>query len=195
MSEITTSPTEFEDRSFVAQHGTLKKASILLAIMIVVAWYFWGGSPSNSSNQRATMAGGVPEGPGSSEIATSDTPIDTTDDDLRKLIVGSWETDRSGRRELTVNEDGTARMDVTIENTLARMLLGERILLFLDWKIENRELTFVTTGGEPVSKVNLMMTMYGKERAQKIITLDETTLHHPDDDPEGEDHIWKRIAN
>jgi hypothetical protein len=68
-------------------------------------------------------------------------------------------------------------------------------VLVLEWTIENGELTLLTTGGEPASKVNLMTSMYGKERKQRIITLDETTLHHPDDDPDGEDHIWKRITN
>jgi hypothetical protein len=173
---------------------TWKKLSAVLALAIVVVWYFGSGMSSNSSRRGSSIAGDVAgrEHVEQTELVAADRS--PSDAEYRARLIGTWEMERKGRRVLTVREDGTATMDVTIENRFGRMLLGERITLYLDWTIDNGILNFMTTGGEPSGKVSVLLSMYGKERSQEIITLNETTLHHPDDEPDGDDHIWTRIA-
>lgn len=133
-------------------------------------------------------------------VAVAPTPIEpfvpqaeTPDDAFRKLIVGKWETERSGRRVLTVQSDGTARMEVTVEGVWS-YAVGSQIVLLINWKIENERVIFETTGGEPATSVDLLISIYGRHQDQPILTLDETTFRVPDHEAGEPDHIWKRIS-
>ena len=159
--------------------------AIVTAICLSALWM--GGDQNSTTQSRQALSG----------TTLSVTPVSTTnvtslDTKYKELIVGKWEMDRDGRRELVVNDDGTAIMDVEI-NDLTSLLVGNKLKFFIDWSISDGVLTFSTTGGEPASKVDILTKMYGKERVQAIKVLDETTLRVADDEPGDPDHIWTRI--
>lgn len=129
------------------------------------------------------------------------TPVSTTtvkataDETYRQLIVGRWETNRhGGRRVMTVSEDGTAVVRVEVTGSWS-YVLGDQITLNLKWQIEDGSLKFQTTGGKPEASVNVLTSLYGNERNQPILILDEKTLRVPDDEPEDPDHIWSRLPD
>ena len=129
----------------------------------------------------------------SSDAPGESDPVSTADAKYRQLIVGRWETDRDGRRVMTVSDNGTAVMNVEVTGTWS-YVLGSEITLNLNWQIEDGVLKFQTTGGKPESSINVLTNLYGSERNQPIIRLDETTLRVPDDEPEDDDHVWTRLS-
>ena len=153
----------------------------ILALPIVVIWGFDTDEVSVAPTSAAEQQTEKPlEDPG------------PTDEDYRHLLVGSWEMDRDGKRFLTVHADGTADMNVEVSSNWS-LLFGKQLKFDIEWTIEDAVLTMKTTGGEPKGKVDLITSMYGAERVQPIKILDETTLRLPDDEPDGEDHIWTRV--
>jgi hypothetical protein len=162
---------------------------VILCLPIVALWGFSDDEPPQSSMNAQSMQ--------SASVASNETPagqpVQTSDETYRKLIVGNWETDRDGRRFLKVFEDGTAVMDVEIPGNWS-LLFGKKMKFNIVWSIEDGVLTFETTGGEPKGKVDLITSMYGEKRVQKIERLDETTMRLPDDEPDGEDHVWTRVG-
>lgn len=155
---------------------------VILALPIVVLWGFdteeVNVAPTSAAEQQGEeTAGGE---------------VELTDEDFRQLIVGSWEMDRDGKRFLTVHPDGTADMNVEVSSNWS-FLFGKQLKFDIEWTIVDGVLTMKATGGEPKGKVDILTNMYGAERVQAIKILDETTLRLPDDEPEGEDHIWTRV--
>lgn len=118
---------------------------------------------------------------------------ESTDERRRRLIVGQWETERSGRRVLTAREDGTAVMTVEVQGAWA-LMLGREITLHLQWQIVDGRLIFETTGGAPEASISVLRKLYGDKRDVPILELSEMTLRVPDDEPEDPDHIWTRIS-
>jgi len=114
------------------------------------------------------------------------------DEAYRKFVIGKWETERSGHRELTVLPDGTATMIVRLTGFNA-VLFGKKLTFWIKWTIENGKLAFTTTGGEPASRIKLITVMYGTNRTQQIrsLTKDQLLLIDEDGDP---DHDYRRIA-
>lgn len=167
------------------QKSKRRKARIVIPLVILGLPFlvFWEVGKGNSSDKD-------PE-----RVDPLSTPVveESLDDSYRKRIVGSWEMDRDGKRLLTVDADGTAKMDVEIEGSWS-FLFGSKLNFDIEWTIEDGHLTMKTIGGEPQAKVDLLTSMYGKERVQQITVLDDTTLRLPDDEPDGEDHIWTRIV-
>lgn len=161
----------------------------ILCLPLVALWVFGDDESSQTSVnvQPAETVSGA-----SNEQATASDSSPTSDEAYRKLIVGTWKTDRDGHRFLKVSDDGTAVMHVEIPGNWS-LLFGEKMKFDIVWTIEDGVLTFETTGGEPKGKVDLITSMYGKQRVQKIERLDETTMRLPDDEPDGEDHVWTRV--
>ena len=166
---------------------------LVLCLPLLALWGFGGDeSPAKAQSlqrlsMNSSMSGILPS---NQEMPAEPAPI--SDETYRKLIVGSWEMDRDGHRFLKVFDDGTAVMDVEIPGNWS-LLFGKKLKFDIVWSIEDGVLTFETTGGEPKGKVDLITSMYGKERVQKIKKLDDATLQLPDEDPESEDHIWTRV--
>ncbi|MBD3676625.1 MAG: hypothetical protein HUJ26_24195 [Planctomycetaceae bacterium] len=184
MSESYTSPTELASEEPVAPSRKSWKVLlplVILALPIVVLWGYGeeeGKAPLNTLAAEPELVDPVEEGP--------------TDEEYRQLLVGSWEMERNGRRFITLHADGTAEMTVELASKWS-LLFGKQLQFNIEWAIEEGVLTMITTGGEPKGKVELLTSMYGAERVQPIKILDKTTLRLPDDDPDGEDHIWTRV--
>lgn len=182
-TRITDTQTNYAERSPFRSPFVI--VPMILGLPLVALWGFGDDdSPQKSVMQGVSVA--------SNETPTADTAL-TSDEAYRKLIVGNWETDRDGRRFLKVFDDGTAVMDVEIPGNWS-LLFGKKMKFDIVWSIEDGVLTFETTGGEPKAKVDLITSMYGKQRVQKIKRLDETTMRLPDEEPDGEDHVWTRVG-
>ena len=160
------------------------KVFLPLAILVLPIVVLWGFDHDDAKVPSPSVAEQPAEKP-------SEAPK-PTDDDYRQLLVGSWEMDRDGKRFLTVHADGTADMNVEVSSNWS-LLFGKQLKFDIEWTVEDAVLTMKTTGGEPKGKVDLITSMYGAERVQPIKILDETTLRLPDDEPDGEDHIWTRV--
>lgn len=200
-TEITTDTNSIDAQSSPAERNTFRFRNVLvlgvLLLPLVALWGFGGDdSPETSANAQSLESVSLDDsdsGNSGSQPESAAKPVPISDETYRKLIVGNWETDRDGRRFLQVFENGTAVMDVTIPSGWS-LLFGEKMKFDIVWSIEDGVLTFETTGGEPKAKVDLITGMYGKQRVQKIKILDETTLRLPDDEPDGEDHVWTRVG-
>lgn len=160
-----------------------------------LGWTYFSPAPAQRSAHAALKT--VKSRPTAVDVTpvSTTTVKATTDETYRQLIVGRWETERhGGRRVMTVSEDGTAVVRVKVTGTWS-YVLGDEITLNLKWQIEEGSLKFQTTGGTPEASVNVLTSLYGNERNQPILILDEKTLRVPDDEPEDPDHIWTRLPD
>jgi len=114
------------------------------------------------------------------------------DEAYRRLVIGKWETERSGHRELTVRPDGTATMIVQLTGFNA-VLFGKKLTFWIQWTIQDGKLAFSTTGGEPASRIKVITVMYGTNRTQQIrsLTKDRLLLIDEEGDP---DHDCRRVV-
>jgi hypothetical protein len=115
-----------------------------------------------------------------------------TDDACRRLLVGTWKQDHLGERELVVTDDGSATMTVKIHGGWT-YVLGDRLEVDIDWKIENGQLDFRTTGGRPSEKMKVLTKLWGSHRVYQIAELTEDRLLLLDEKGEM-DEPWERAT-
>lgn len=113
------------------------------------------------------------------------------DEERSVMVAGIWETNRDGRRVLTVLEDGTATMDVTVEGAFA-FVVGSKMKFNINWLIADGSLDFEMVDGEPESSVSAVISLYGKRRVQKILEFSQEKFVLKDNDGES-DHVWTRV--
>jgi hypothetical protein len=159
------------------------------------------GSPGSLTEGATARGSRTAEMPASDSIysvsLTMSKPIVPADDkhdanpDLRGQLVGTWEQYDHGNRLLTIRADGTATLEVRPE-AVWRLLFGRRLLIEIEWTIEQQTLAFHTVGGKPAARVKLVNEMYGNQRVYQIenVPTDELMLR----DEQGEHcHPWQRI--
>lgn len=181
-----------EFRQFPSPRRTSGRSAIVTILALVAS----GGAISLGWNAASTPSqtptASITPAAASPTPAAVSAPVNR-DEEYRKLAIGTWETNRSGRRVLVVNPDGTATMDVTVEGVWS-YAVGERIKLNINWKIENEHVTFETVGGEPVASVDVITSYYGKRNEQPIVELNATTFRLHDNEPSEPDHVYTRIG-
>ena len=159
---------------------------------------FSRSTTSNPQSGRPAAASGTEKLPNSNtspEKGTGTAPASsgaTRDDVYRRLLVGKWETERSGHRELTVRADGTATMVVRLTGVNA-VLFGKKLTFWIKWTVQDGKLVFSTTGGEPASRIKVITVMYGTNRTQQIRSLTKNRLLLIDEEGDP-DHDYRRIA-
>jgi len=121
-------------------------------------------APSETSEVPVTKAAGPDEPQLSSE-----------DVKLARLIVGSWEQERFGTRQLTVNADGTASMIIKPASLYA-FAFGSRIDLNMYWTIKDGHLDYGFKDGTPQAKVDLAAKSWGDHWVEKIERVSEAEL-------------------
>lgn len=114
-----------------------------------------------------------------------------SDEHYRALVVGTWEDDYQGHRTLTIRNDGTATMIVEPEG-LAAMLYAKRMTFAEEWEIESGHLRLKAVGGEPESRVHLILQAMGDVSEQKILQLTKDRMLLLDADGTTE-FDWRRI--
>jgi hypothetical protein len=114
-----------------------------------------------------------------------------TDEAFRGLILGTWEDDYKGHRTFTVRDDGTATMVVELQGMSAR-LYAKKMTFDEEWSIKNGRVHMKMVGGEPKSRVNLIMKAMGDSTDQEILTLTAERMHLLD--PNGKTkYDWRRV--
>ena len=160
--------------------------AILVVAVLSGSYYLFADFSSSSSGETEVEA--AAEGTGEAEVGSRD----TVDQKMREMIIGRWTSDRNGKRDLIVREDGTATMKVTI-TSWHRHLFADEMKFDIDWSIEDGVLSFITTGGEPEAAVTAVLKLYGKSRDQPIIKLDDKQMVLKDADEGEPDHLYERI--
>ncbi|HEY2249844.1 MAG TPA: hypothetical protein VGH74_02245 [Planctomycetaceae bacterium] len=110
----------------------------------------------------------------------------------RAKIVGEWEDDYQGKRHLTVNEDGTGAMVVELDG-IGKKLFAAKLSFDLEWSASDGRIAMKTLGGEPESKVQLVLKLYGNEADYKILELTDDRMLLLDGDGKTR-YDWRRPA-
>lgn len=105
----------------------------------------------------------------------SSTGAQDTDERARKKLLGKWEDNYQGKRFLSVAEDGTGTMVVDLDG-IGRRIFADRLAFDLEWTSAGGRITMKTLGGEPKSKAELVLKLYGNEAEYKILELTDDRM-------------------
>jgi hypothetical protein len=111
----------------------------------------------------------------------------------KRLLLGVWQDDYKGKRVLTIRDDGTATMVVEPSGLSAR-LFAAKLTFEESWSIDDDHLTMKVTGGEPTTRVNLILKTMGDSTTQRILKLTKSRLRLLDEDGETE-YDWRRVES
>jgi len=103
-----------------------------------------------------------------------ETPHDP-DDRSRKAILGDWQDEYHGKRHLTVRDDGTGTMLVEPDG-IGKRLFAAELKFELEWTVSDGHVTLTMIRGEPKSKVQLILKLYGQEAEYKILELTDERM-------------------
>jgi hypothetical protein len=120
-------------------------------------------------------------------------PPISKDEQLRKLVVGTWQDDYEGRRTLTLREDGTGTMVVELSG-LKATLVAPRLTFRMEWSVAGGRLRKHSLGGEPAAKVNLILKTMGDTVDEPILELTEDRLLLLDRDGKTK-YDWRRVRS
>jgi hypothetical protein len=126
---------------------------------------------------------------GNDELVRS-TGTQDTDERSRKKLLGKWEDNYQGKRSLSVAEDGTGTMVVELEG-IGRRIFADRLAFDLEWTSADGRITMKTLGGEPKSKAQLVLKLYGNEAEYKILELTDDRMLLLDADGKTK-YDWRR---
>jgi hypothetical protein len=124
---------------------------------------------------------------------TTSSPLDapSKDDQLRKLVVGTWQDEYQGKRKLILREDGTGTMVVELSG-LKATLVARRLTFNMEWSIANGRLKKRSLGGEPSAQVNMILKTMGDTVDEPILDLTEGHLMLLDRDGKTK-YEWRRV--
>lgn len=146
---------------------------------------------SNPGKLPQSSALETPAGQATSSAAGVSSGKEDEESAFDKLIVGSWEQIKSGKRLLNVLQNGTATMDVALDGAWSAVV-GDKLQFQIEWKIENERLLFKMTGGKPEGSLKLISSIYGNERNHRIEKLTNDQLILIDEKDNSRD-TWTRV--
>jgi hypothetical protein len=139
---------------------------------------------------QETMLASPPAGvPQAVAEASNPQPL-SLDQRYRKLVVGTWEDDYRGTRTMTLLEDGTGTMIVELSGMQAT-LFASRLQFDMVWSLENGRLQKRTLGGQPETRVNMILKMMGDRVDEPILELTQDRLLLLDKDGKTR-YDWRR---
>jgi hypothetical protein len=119
----------------------------------------------------ATSLSDTPHDGGESDsTAAAASEPQTAADRHRQAILGKWADEYRGKRHLTVREDGTGTMVVEPDG-IGKRLFAAELTIELEWTIDDEHVSLKMIRGEPKSKVQLILKLYGQEAEYKILEL------------------------
>ncbi len=115
--------------------------------------------------------------PAVEEAATelpTETPAPLT---VQQRMLGVWEDDYQGHRILTLEDDGTGSMVVELSGAAAS-LFADRLSFNQEWVFDEDQqlVTMTAIDGEPATKVNLVLRIYGREATYKVEEVTDKLL-------------------
>lgn len=122
----------------------------------------------------------------------AEAPVDR-EERQRRQVVGRWQDDYHGKRYLTVRSDGTATM-VVEPSGIGKKLFADRLSFEIDWTFSQGKIVMTMTSGEPKSKTQLVMKLYGSRAEYKLLNLDAEQFLLLDSDGTTQ-YDWRRMAD
>ncbi|WP_437186043.1 hypothetical protein SH668x_003171 [Planctomicrobium sp. SH668] len=182
--------------------GRRKKTSLTLRMtllpLLIFAMVSAGVLIQRRTDPESPTSGKIPEGgavqnvnPASENPATDEGTTSTTAAQQVELT-GHWLLDESIRREIWVNQDGTAKMHIRLD-LLASFLYGTEMELELRWKEEDGVLTHTIVAGTPKENVDRLVRDFGDSRSYNIVRVDDSSLKLVDTQNSDEVYLWKRL--
>jgi hypothetical protein len=113
--------------------------------------------------------------PGTEDADPGSAGTQDANERTRRKLLGKWEDDYQGKRHLTVAEDGTGTMVVELDG-IGKRLFADRMTFTLEWDSADGRVTMKTMGGEPQSKVQLVLKLYGSEAEYRILELTDDRM-------------------
>lgn len=170
-------------------------AVVSLGLLLGIAPFWWNSNREKPPAEEIIVESDAPDTTG--ENAAKDNAGEKAaavpeESSARKMIVGVWEQFNKGKRLLTVLDDGTATMDVSLEGAWAT-IVGQKLEFRIEWEIQGERLLFKMTGGKPAGSLKLLSSIYGNERNHRIETLSNDQLILIDENDKSRD-IWKRVV-
>jgi hypothetical protein len=114
----------------------------------------------------------------------------TRDERYRELVQGTWEDDYQGKRTMILKEDGTGTMIVELSGVKAA-LFASRLQFDMVWSLDSGRLRKRTIGGQPETRVNMILKMMGDRVDEPILELTRDRLLLLDKDGETR-YDWRR---
>ena len=131
--------------------------------------------------------------PAPAKAAPESTPAPkpvTRDERYRELVVGTWEDEYQGKRTMTLKADGTGTMIVELSGMKAA-LFAARLQFDMVWSLDSGRLKKRTIGGQPETRVNMILKMMGDRVDEPILELTPDRLLLLDKDGETR-YDWRR---
>jgi hypothetical protein len=151
-----------------------------------------GNEVSDRASDRIVMASATSSTDAAGDSQNQENPQTAHDHDerFRIVILGDWEDEYHGKRHLTVRYDGTGTMLVEPDG-IGKRLFAAELKFELEWTVSDGRVTLTMIRGEPKSKVQLILKLYGQEAEYKILEMtDERMLLL---DPDGKTRYdWRR---
>jgi hypothetical protein len=108
-------------------------------------------------------------------------------------LLGTWELHDKGLRTITVNPDGTATMDVKIDN-IARFIYGRRLSMDLEWTMSDGVLSYSIVGGNPDRTVGRVINNFGRDFQYRIVGIRDDAIELEDVADPGTVYEWASVA-
>lgn len=164
-----------------------------LIILATGSWYAF--SPASNKTADASTPTLNSESPDLAESKPtkqlSEKTAEKSQDELyQDKLIGTWVQKKGDTRTLELKQDGTGTL--TIESTsLQAMLLGELLVLKIEWKVEDGSARFVSLSGKPESGFNTIKQIYGTTLERIIQSLEDDKLVLLDSKDQSES-VWQR---
>ena len=113
----------------------------------------------------------------------------------RDDFVGRWVLNDSIRRDVTINADGSATMDVDLD-FVSSLFYGSEMTLTIYWQLTGDVITHTLLSGEPKKNVDKLVKDFGNKRSYRVISIDDEAMVLEDynvDSPER--HRWVKMPD
>jgi hypothetical protein len=114
----------------------------------------------------------------------------TSEERFKQAILGDWEDEYHGKRHLTVRGDGTGTMLVEPDG-IGKRLFAAELKFELEWSVTEDRVTMTMIRGEPKSKVQLILKLYGQEAEYRILEMSDERMLLMDSDGKTR-YDWRR---
>ncbi len=160
-----------EPRRLLQPHHMLVAALVVAAVVLVRIKFFSGSSQAAPVQEPSPDRSVAPIDPTKSHDESL-----SADELLAQKLVHSWRDKYYGDRTMTFEPGGTGSMVILLD-TAGRLLYGDKLVIQLDWLIQDGVLNMKFTSGEPKWAMATILQGWGAEHDQRIELLDETDLH------------------
>jgi len=117
-------------------------------------------------------------------------PADAEDARQREMVLGTWADEYKGKRTMILKADGTGTMHVELSGFNA--ILGSKMRFDMVWSVKDGRLKKRTIGGEPSTRVNMILKAMGDRVDEPILELTDQRMLLQDADGETK-YDWRRV--